>query len=180
METCDLLEEPGIDYDLTYIDLLKRTKAPDYVALNPNGRIPTIVDRSNNDFVVFESGAIPGISRKNMADANAKSETLQWLMSKWAVLVQSWVKRCIFNVSQQNKVRSILRSTIYRRITAIIRVLNTRLPDRRYLVNDEFTIADAITPKARAYYWANVSVEGLAHLQSWFAGYRCAKPHSVP
>ena len=53
------LEEAGIEYDLTHIDFSKNEqKTPDYVKLNPNGRIPTIVDRSNNDFVVFESGAI--------------------------------------------------------------------------------------------------------------------------
>ncbi len=50
------LEEAGIEYDLTTIDFSKNEqKAPNYVKLNPNGRIPTIVDRSNNDFVVFES-----------------------------------------------------------------------------------------------------------------------------
>ena len=44
------LEEAGIEYDLTTIDFSKNEqKAPNYVKLNPNGRIPTIVDRSNND-----------------------------------------------------------------------------------------------------------------------------------
>ena len=53
------LEEAGVDYDLTFIDFARREqKAPDYLTLNPNGRIPTIVDRSNGDFAVFESGAI--------------------------------------------------------------------------------------------------------------------------
>ena len=53
------LEEADAPYDLTAIDFAKREqKAPDYVRLNPNGRIPTIVDRANGDFAVFESGAI--------------------------------------------------------------------------------------------------------------------------
>ena len=54
------LEEAGIDYDLTFVDFSKNEqKDPDYIQnLNPNGKIPTIVDRTNNDFVVFESGAI--------------------------------------------------------------------------------------------------------------------------
>ena len=54
------LEEAGIEYDLTHIDFSKNEqKAPDYInRLNPNGKIPTIIDHSNNDFVVFESGAI--------------------------------------------------------------------------------------------------------------------------
>lgn len=53
------LEEAGVDYELTYIDFSKKEQKSEwYMRLNPNGRIPTIVDRSNNDFVVFESGAI--------------------------------------------------------------------------------------------------------------------------
>ena len=51
------LEEADVPYDLTFI-AKNEQKAPDYMKLNPNGRIPTIVDRSNGDFPVFESGAI--------------------------------------------------------------------------------------------------------------------------
>ena len=80
------LEEAGVPYDLTYIDFAKKAqKAPDYVKLNPNGRIPTIIDRSNGDFVVFESGAILWYLAEKYGkfipkDANEKSRTLQWLM----------------------------------------------------------------------------------------------------
>ena len=51
------LEEAGIEFDLTFVDFSKNEqKAPDY--LHPNGKIPTIVDRSNNNFVVLESGTL--------------------------------------------------------------------------------------------------------------------------
>ena len=54
-----LLEELEIPYNVFAIDLVaKEQKKLDYLKLNPNGRIPTIVDHDNNDFVVFESGAI--------------------------------------------------------------------------------------------------------------------------
>ena len=53
------LHEAGIEYDMVPISFSKKEqKAPDYMKLNPNGRIPTIVDRGNSDFAVFESGAI--------------------------------------------------------------------------------------------------------------------------
>jgi len=51
----------------------------------------------------------------------------------------------------------------------LMEVLNSRLENRQYLVNEEYSIADMATyPWARAYFWANVSVAGLPHLQAWF------------
>ena len=53
------LHEGDIPYDMVPISFSrKEQKAPEYLKLNPNGRIPTIVDRGNNDFADFESGAI--------------------------------------------------------------------------------------------------------------------------
>ena len=50
----------------------------------------------------------------------------------------------------------------------LIEVLNTRLEGRTYLVDAQYTIADmAMYTWTRAYYWANVSVDGLPHLQKW-------------
>ncbi len=53
------LEELGLPYTLHALDLgAQDQKKPEYLRLNPNGRIPTIVDRDAGDLVVFESGAI--------------------------------------------------------------------------------------------------------------------------
>ena len=84
------LEEAGIKYDITSIDFAKKEqKAPEYLKLNPNGRIPTIIDRSNNNFVVFESGAIlwylaEKYNRFLPKNSDDKSLTLQWLMFQMA------------------------------------------------------------------------------------------------
>ncbi|MEM9487646.1 MAG: glutathione S-transferase N-terminal domain-containing protein, partial [Myxococcota bacterium] len=49
------LEEAGVDYEMTYIQFSNKDQKSDwYTALNPNGRIPTIVDRGNNDFIIDE------------------------------------------------------------------------------------------------------------------------------
>ena len=51
------LEELALPYEAKALDLIRNEqKAPDYLALNPNGRIPTIVDHEEDDFSVFESG----------------------------------------------------------------------------------------------------------------------------
>ena len=52
------LHEAEIDYEMTPISFSKKEQKEDlYLKLNPNGRIPTIVDRGNDDFVVFEHQA---------------------------------------------------------------------------------------------------------------------------
>lgn len=60
-------------------------KRPEDLRLNPNGRIPTIVDHDNGDFVVFESGAIlvylaEKTGRLMPQDPKGRSVVLQWLM----------------------------------------------------------------------------------------------------
>src|SRR5213082_305285 len=80
------LEELAIPYEVHIINLLAGDqKKPDYVKLNPNGRIPTIVDRDEGDFAVFESGAImiylaEKAGRLVPTDRKGRSRVIQWLM----------------------------------------------------------------------------------------------------
>src|SRR4029453_13355000 len=81
-----VLEELGLPYELHAVNLRKNEKKePAYLALNPNGRIPTIVDRSAHNFAVFESGAIliylaEKTGRLMPADAKGRSTVIQWVM----------------------------------------------------------------------------------------------------
>ena len=171
------LEEAGIDYDLTYIDFSKKEqKAPEYLKLNPNGRIPTIVDRSNDDFVVFESGAILWYLAEKYgvflpSDEKQKSRALQWLMFQMGGVGPMMGQAMYFQriAAKQGEEHPFAIKRYVDESRRLMEVLNTHLEGRKYLVNDEFTVADIATyPWARAYYWANVSVEGLPHLQAWF------------
>ena len=63
----------------------KEQKAPEFLRINPNGRIPAIVDRDNDDFAVFESGAIliylaEKTGQLMPADVKGRSRVIQWLM----------------------------------------------------------------------------------------------------
>ncbi|MEM9715471.1 MAG: glutathione binding-like protein [Pseudomonadota bacterium] len=171
------LEEAGVPYDLTFVNFAKQEqKAPDYLALNPNGRIPTIVDRSNGDFAVFESGAILWYLAEKYgaflpSDPKAKSETLQWLMFQMGgigpMMGQAMYFQRIAAPNGQEEPFSIKRYTDETR--RLLGVLNTRLEGRDWLAAGEYTIADMATyPWARAYPWANVSVNELPHLKAWF------------
>ena len=170
------LEEAGVAYDLTHVDFAKKAqKAPDYVKLNPNGRIPTVVDRSNGDFAVFESGAIlwylaEKYGRFLPTDANARSEVLQWLMFQMAgigpMMGQAMYFQRIAAPNGQEEPFSIKRYVDESR--RLLEVLNARLDGREYLVGD-YSIADMATyPWARAFHWAKVEVSDLSHLKAWF------------
>ena len=80
------LEELELPYRVHPIDLQKREQKQEwFLKLNPNGWIPVIVDRDEDDFVVFESGAILLYLAEKTgslipADAKARSQVVQWLM----------------------------------------------------------------------------------------------------
>ena len=80
------LEEMGVPYKVHAIDLGKQQqKEPWFLEINPNGRIPAIVDREAGDFPVFESGAImiylaEKTGKLMPADAKGRSRVIQWLM----------------------------------------------------------------------------------------------------
>ena len=171
------LEEAEIPYDLTFIDFAKKEqKASDYVKLNPNGRIPTIVDRSNADFVVFESGAILWYLAEKYGkflpqNMNGRSETLQWLMFQMSgvgpMMGQAMYFQRIAAPNGREDPFAIKRYVDETR--RLLEVLDTRLNGREWLAADEYTIADMATyPWARAYVWAKVSIDGLEHLAAWF------------
>ena len=172
------LEEAGVEYDLTYVDFSKNEqKAPEYIKkLNPNGKIPTIVDRSNNDFVVFESGAILWYLAEKYniflpQSADERSKTLQWLMFQMAGIGPMMGQAMYFQriAAKNGEINEFSINRYANESRRLFEVLDTQLQGHDYIVGDEFTIADIATyPWARAYYWANVPVDGLENLQAWF------------
>lgn len=171
------LEEAGEPYDLTFIDFSKNEQKSDgYLNLNPNGRIPTIVDRGNDDFAVFESGAILWYLAEKYDkflshNPKQRSETLQWVMFQMGgigpMMGQAMYFQRIAAPNGHEEPFSIKRYIDESR--RLLEVLNARLDGRPYLVGNEYSIADIITyPWARAYPWARVSIDDLDHLKGWF------------
>ena len=166
------LEEMGLDYKLKVLDFSQNEqKQPEFLAINPNGRIPAIIDRDNQDFAVFESGAIllylaEKTGKLIPGDARKKSQVIQWLMFQMGGLGPMQGQSNVFHRYFPEDIPAA--KTRYANETRrLYEVLNTQLQGREYLV-DEYSIADiACYPWVRIHDWSNVSVEGLEHLQAW-------------
>jgi GST-like protein len=171
------LEEAGVPYELTFVDFAKKEqKAPEYMKLNPNGWIPTIVDRPNGDFAVFESGAILWYLAEKYgaflpSDPKEKSETLQWLMFQMGGIGPMMGQAMYFQrIAAPNGNEEPFAIARYVHETRrLLEVLDTWLEGRDWLAGEEYTIAYMATyPWTRAYVWAKVDVSELVHLKAWF------------
>ena len=168
------LEELEIPYDLHVIDLGSgQQKEPWFLAINPNGRIPAIVDRSNGDFAVFESGAImlylaERAGRLIPSDEKGRSRVVQWLMFQMGGVGPMMGQANVFTRYFPEHIPAAIDR--YRRESRrLFEVLDRQLADNEWLAGD-YSIADiANFAWARIHDWPGVSVEGLDHLQRWLA-----------
>jgi GSH-dependent disulfide-bond oxidoreductase len=170
-----MLEELGVPYRVTVINLMKGDqKQPDYVKLNPNGRIPTIVDHDDGNpgsapgagFTVFESGAIliylaEKYGKLLPAEPRRRSEVIQL----GGIGPMQGQANVFFRYLPEKIQTAIDR---YQHETRrLYEVLERRLTGREYLC-DEYSIADiACFPWINIHAWAGVSLDGLDHLKAW-------------
>lgn len=166
------LEELGLAYDLHVLDLgAGRQKEPWFLAINPNGRIPAIVDRDNGDFAVFESGAIllylaEREGKLIPADANVRSQAIQWLMFQIGGIGPMMGQANVFTRYFPEQIPSVIDR--YRRESRrLVEVLESRLAENRWLAGD-YSIADiANFCWVRSHEWPGVSIDGLPGVQRW-------------
>lgn len=168
------LDEMGIPYTVIGMDLSKNVqKAPAYLALNPNGRIPTIVDRDNDDFVVFESGAILMYLGEKSGqffpnDAKQRSRVIQWLMFQMSGIGPMMGQANVFFRYFPEKIQPAI-DRYQKEVRRLFEVLDSQLAHHAYLV-DDYSIADiANWAWVRTHTWSGVSVEELPHLNRWLA-----------
>jgi len=166
------LEELGMPYEVHVINLLAGDqKRPEYLALNPNGRIPTIVDREAGNFAVFESGAIliylaEKAGRLLPADAQGRSLVIQWLMFQMGGVGPMMGQANVFFRYFPEKIQSAI-DRYQHESRRLFEVLNTRLADHQWLAGD-YSIADiANWSWVRTHKWSGIAVDGLDHLQRW-------------
>lgn len=167
------LEEMGLPYTYHALDLMEADqKKPEFLAINPNGRIPAIVDKDNDDFAVFESGAILIYLAEKTGkflpkDAKKRSQVIQWLMFQMGGVGPMMGQANVFYRYFPEKIPAAIER-YQNEGRRLFEVMNTQLATNAYLAGDEYTIADMATwPWVRIHEWSGVDITGLDHLKRW-------------
>ncbi|NRA09378.1 MAG: glutathione S-transferase N-terminal domain-containing protein [Myxococcales bacterium] len=183
------LEELEIPYETHAVDLSAGDqKQEDFLAINPNGRIPAIVDREAGGIPVFESGAImvylaEKAGRLLPTDAAGRARTLSWLMFQMGGLGPMMGQANVFFRYFPEKIQPAI-DRYQNESRRLFEVLERGLADSQWLAGD-YSIADiANWSWARTHKWSGVSVEGLPRLADWMGRMRerpaCQRGVEVP
>ncbi len=168
------LEEMELPYTPHVLNLSERTQHEEwFLAMNPNGRIPVIVDRDVDDLTIFETGAImlylAEKSGKFMPTSlKGRHAAMQWLMFQMSGIGPMQGQAVAFERYFPEDVPAA-RKRYHNETRRLYEVLNRHLADHEWLA-DEYSIADmANWSWIRSHKWARVPTEGLAHLERWMA-----------
>ena len=168
------LEELGLPYHAHILDLAKlEQRRPEYLRINPNGRIPAIVDRELGDFAVFESGAIlvylaEKTGRLMPSDVKGRSLVMQWLMFQMGGIGPMMGQANVFFRYLPEKIQPAI-DRYQAEVRRLFGVLDTRLADHEYLAGD-YSIADiANWAWVRTSRWSGVDTAPFEHLARWKA-----------
>lgn len=147
-----MLEEIGLPYEAHTIKIGEdETWTPEFLSLNPNGKIPAILDPNGPDgkpFGLFESGAIlQYLAEKSgkllPADPARRMETIQWVYFQMAGLGPIFGQLGFFHKFAGKEIEDKRPLTRYvNESKRLLGVLEARLDGRDWIMGDEYTIAD--------------------------------------
>ncbi|MCX9156243.1 glutathione binding-like protein [Niveibacterium sp. 24ML] len=172
-----MLEECGLRYSVKPIDLGAGEQFdPDFLALNPNNKIPLLQDDEGPDgspITLFESGAIlvylAGKCGQFLpASAHGRYETLQWLMFQMASLGPMLGQAHHFLRFAPEAVPYAMKR-YGDEARRLYRVLETRLEGREWIAADLYTIADiAAFPWIACHEYQQIDLAHYPNVQAWF------------
>jgi GST-like protein len=167
------LEELGLPYTVRPISLGKLEQKEEwFLKINPNGRIPAIIDHGNGDFAVFESGAIliylaEQTGKLLPAEFKARSRVLQWLMFQMGGVGPMMGQANVFFRYAPEKIPYAI-DRYQRESRRLFEVLERQLKGNTYIAGEEYSIADiALHSWVAGHEWSGVSIDGLPALKRW-------------
>ena len=177
------LEELGLPYEVHAIDLGRgQQKEPRFLAINPNGRIPAIVDQDPVDggepLAVFESGALMAYLADKAArgggavllpqEPRGRARVMQWLMFQVGGVGPMMGQANVFHRYFPEKIPAAIQR-YQNESRRLFEVLDRHLAAHEWLA-DTYSIADiANACWVRTHRWAGVDTDGLDHLTRWLS-----------
>ena len=171
-----MLEECALPYTLHKVNISKDDQfAPDYLKINPNGKIPSIVDSDGpggKSIAMMESGAIliylADKTQKFLpVEGAGRYKALEWLMFQMGGVGPTFGQTHHFMRAAKEPVPyAIARYT--KEKDRLYGVLNTRLGEAEYLAG-EYSIADIATyPWVSRFEWHNTKLADFPNVERWF------------
>ena len=168
------IEEVGVEYELVPTSFLGDSKKPEYLAINPNGRIPTLVD---GDVTLFESMAINlylarkydgGLQPKTPEDEARAVQWSFWGMTEIEPPLMEMVRHKVMLPEAQRDADAVKAAEAA--IQKPLRVLDDTLAERTHLVSDTFTIADLnVASVLSMAQFVGFDFSNFANVQRWYA-----------
>ena len=167
------LEELNIPYNVHVVNLQAGDqKKEEFLKLNPNGRIPVIVDTENNNLPIMESGAqliylAEKADKLLPSETTARSKVMQWLMFQMGGIGPMMGQANVFfRYWPGDKIKAAV-DRYQNEGRRLFEVMETRLLDNEFLA-DDFSIADiANWCWVRTYKWSGIKIDGLIGLKRW-------------
>lgn len=178
-----MLEETGLPYEPHLIDFgANETKTPEFLSLNPNGKIPAIIDPDGpggRPLGLFESGAIlvylaEKVGQFLPVDPARRYETLQWVMFQMGAIGPLFGQLGFFHKFAGREYEDKRPRDRYAAETKrLLGVLEAWLAEREWIMGDDYTIADIATlgwvRNLVGFYGAGelVDYDALRHVPAW-------------
>lgn len=173
-----MLEETGLAYEVHAINLQKGDQfKPEYLAINPNNKIPAIIDRDGpggKAYTLFESGAIlmylaEKTGKLMPKEVRARYEVIQWLMFQMGGVGPMFGQaHNFFRYDPQQGSYGVER--FKKEVARLYAVMDKRLSDSPFLAGD-YSIADIATyPWVSRYEMHRTKLEDFPNIKRWFDG----------
>ena len=165
------LEALGMDYEAILVNLSEgEQKKPDFLKISPNGRIPAIIDTSNN-LSIFESGAIMiylADKANNLIskDPQKRAKVLEWLMFQMGGVGPMMGQANVFFRYFPEKIQPAI-DRYQNESRRLFEVLNSHLENNEWLAGD-YSIADiTVYPDIHGHGVNDVGLDEYPNIKRW-------------
>ena len=172
-----MMEECELEYKIHPIDISTDIQfSEDFVKVNPNSKIPAIVDPdgpNGRPFTVIESGAILMYLAEKTGlflptETQRKYEVIQWVMFQMGGIGPIFGQVHHFKRAAKEKVPYAI-NRYFNECRRLYAVLDSRLEGREYIANDEVSIADFCTvPWVFRHDWQEIDLDEFRNVKRWY------------